>query len=71
MKDKSKFSKRHKYGVGDVVTFRFIGVKKTGTIMELTKGNNGWATYKIKGDDKTIYPGTGVGNENEFCNIIV
>ena len=61
MRKKKKYPKRHRYGIGDVVKFKFAGSWHTGTIIELTKENDGHATYVASTSaNGRIYPCLGL-----------
>ena len=61
MRKKKKYPKRHRYHIGDVVKFKFAGSWHIGTIIELTKENDGHATYVASTSaNGRIYPCLGL-----------
>lgn len=63
---KPKRHKRHKFKLGDVVTFKHAGSWRKGQVTELTKETGGWATYTVTvSGNGRIYPCLGINGEKE------
>lgn len=45
VRKKRLIPKRHRFKIGDTVKFKFAGSYHIGTVIELTKENDGHATY--------------------------
>jgi hypothetical protein len=66
MAKKKDKPKRHKYKIGDVVNFKFAGSWHIGEVMELTKENDGHATYTATtSGNGRIYPRLGLDGSCE------
>jgi hypothetical protein len=63
--------KKPKWKVGETVDFEFLGSKRQGVIVELTKNPqhiDRWI-YKIKTDDGMLIPFVGVDDSEKFASI--
>jgi len=65
-KSKKQIPKRHKFKIGDVVTFKFAGSWHKGPVVELTYDNDGHATYTATTSaNGRIYPCLGIDQSKE------
>lgn len=63
---RNNFPTKHKFKIGDTVTFKFAGSKHQGQIIELTKQTNGHATYTATTSaNGRIYPCLGLDGSND------
>ncbi len=69
VRKKKYIPKRHRFDIGDRVKFHFAGAYKTGTIIELTKEDNGHATYTVKAQG-VIYPCLGFEKSKDVGNVL-
>jgi len=69
-KRKNTIVKRHKVVVGDTVQFKHAGRVRTGVVIELTKKDNGEATYTVE-SQQIIYPQLGLNGSNWIGYIIL
>ena len=68
-KKKKYIPKRHRFDIGIRVKFHFAGRDKTGTIIELTKEDNGHATYTVEANG-VIYPCLGFEKSKDVGNVL-
>ena len=69
-KKKSTIVKRHKVAIGDTVKFKFAGKIRVGIVIELTKKDNGEATYTVE-SQQIIYPQLGLNGSNWIGYVII
>jgi hypothetical protein len=67
MAKKKQIPLTHKFKLGDTARFKFAGSWHTGTIIELTKDNDGHATYTATSSaNGRIYPCLGLNESKEI-----
>ena len=66
VRKKKQIPTKHKFKIGDVVKFKFAGSWHVGQIIELTKENDGHATYTTTTSaNGRIYPCLGINESKE------
>lgn len=69
MKKRKALPTKHKFKLNSNVRFTFAGSDRIGKLIELTKEENGHATYTVKACG-IIYPCLGLVNSKEVGNVI-